>query len=546
MSLTYTSNLKLALPATGTEAGTWGEAINSQITTLLDQAVAGTASLSWTNGAADYTLPNGNGSAVNEARYMALLIPSTLTLTAARNLIVPSSSKTYIVVNNSTGGFAVTVKTSAGTGVAVASGAFRLLYCNGVDVADVVGTISLTTGVTGTLPVANGGTGVTTSTGSGANVLATSPTLVTPTLGTPASATLTNATGLPLTTGVTGTLPVANGGTGITAAGTAGNLLTSTGTSWAASPPPSAGLRNRIINGAMTIAQRGTSFAAIANAAYSLDRYKTEYVTSAVTTVSQQADVPSSNEFQNSLRVAVTTADASIAAGDVYVITQAIEGYNVRDLIGRTFTLSFWVRSSKTGVHCVALANGISDRSYVVQYTINAANTWESKTVTVSGGLITAGTWDWTNGLGLKVRFALAVGATFQTTANAWQTGNFSATSAQVNCLDTIGNIFAITGVQLEPGSVATTFEQRPIGMELALCQRYYETGFAEQLNNTGASTTVGFTTFYKVTKRDVPSTISLTLGVVVNSVGASFSSSQAAIASNTYYQFNWASTAEI
>lgn len=236
-----------------------------------------------------------------------------------------------------------------------------------------------------------------------------------------------------------------------------------------------AGLRNRIMNGKMDIAQRGTSFAAIADNAYSLDRYKTEYTTSAVTTVSQQADVPSSNEFQNSLRVAVTTADASIAAGDLYVTTQIIEGYNVRDLIGRTFTLSFWVRSSKTGTHCVAFANDGSNRSYIAEYTISAANTWEFKTVTVSGGLITAGTWDWTSGRGLKVRFALAAGSTYQSTANAWQTGNFFATSNQVNCLDTIGNIFAITGVQLEPGGVATTFEQRPYGMELALCQRYYE-----------------------------------------------------------------------
>jgi hypothetical protein len=385
MAVTYTSNLKLGLPTTGTEPGAWGNVVNDQITTLVDQSISGTVSLtSMTN--ADYTLTNGNGNAANEARYMAILVPSSLTLTAARNIIVPSTSKMYIVKNATTGGFSVTVKTSGGTGIEVPNGNTMLLYCDGFNVVVAFDTINVNS---------------------------------------------------------------QNGG-------------------------QLAGLRNRIINGSMTIAQRGTSFAAIANAEYSLDRYKTEYVTSAVTTVSQQADVPSSNEFQNSLRVAVTTADASIAAGDVYLITQVIEGYNVRDLIGRTFTLSFWVRSSKTGVHCVALVNDSSDRSYVVQYTINAANTWESKTVTVSGGLITAGTWNWTNGLGLKVRFALAVGATFQTTANAWQTGNFSATSAQVNCLDTIGNIFAITGVQLEPGSVATTFEQRPIGMELALCQRYY------------------------------------------------------------------------
>lgn len=235
-----------------------------------------------------------------------------------------------------------------------------------------------------------------------------------------------------------------------------------------------AGLRNKIINGKMEIAQRGTSFAAIASGAYSLDRWTYSNASSAVATVSQQADVPSSNEFQSSLRYTVTTTDTSIAASDATFIAQNIEGYNARDLIGRTFTVSFWVRSSNTGVHCVALRNSAADRSYITEYTVNAANTWEKKTATVNGGLITAGTWDWTNGIGLRAVFVLATGSNFQTTANAWQAGNFLATSSQVNCLDTIGNIFAITGVQLEVGSVATPFEHRPYGMELALAQRYY------------------------------------------------------------------------
>jgi len=236
-----------------------------------------------------------------------------------------------------------------------------------------------------------------------------------------------------------------------------------------------AGMRNKIINGKMEIAQRGASFAAIANGDYSLDRWVFEKSTTAVITASQQADIPSGNEFQSSLRLAVTTADTSISSTDYCLISQRVEGYNVRDLIGRTFTLSFCVRSSKTGVHCVAMRNSGTDRSYVAEYTVNAANTWETKTITVPGGLITAGTWNWTNGAGLFVSFVLAAGTTFQTTAGSWQTGNFIATANQVNCLDTVGNIFAITGVQLEVGSVATPFEHRPIGAELALCQRYYE-----------------------------------------------------------------------
>jgi len=265
---------------------------------------------------------------------------------------------------------------------------------------------------------------------------------------------------------------------------------------------------NKIINGAMDIAQRGTSFATASTGAYSLDRFQWVQSGVGVVTISQQTDSPSNNEFQNSLRITVTpTADTTIAAGDIYNIQQQIEGFNSRDLIGRTFTLSFWVRSAKTGTHCVAFVNngtGSPDRSYILEYTVSVANTWEYKTVTVSGGLITAGTWNWTNGSGVTVCFALAAGSTFQTTAGAWQTGNFRSTSNQVNCLDTVGNIFAITGVQLEAGSAASPFEHRPYGTELALCQRYYEKYLV----------TVGTTTIYpatpawlawKVTKRASP-----------------------------------------
>lgn len=232
---------------------------------------------------------------------------------------------------------------------------------------------------------------------------------------------------------------------------------------------------NRIINGDMTIAQRGTSFVAATNGTFGVDRFRLEVNSDAVLTVSQQSDTPANSGFQYSLRYAVTTADTSIASGQLVGASHRIEGYNVRDLVGCTFTLSFWVRSSKTGVHCVSFRNSGNDRTYVAEYTVAAANTWEQKFVTVVGGLITAGTWNFTDGLGLAVDWALATGSSLQTSAGAWQTGNFRATSNQVNCLDTVGNIFAITGVQLEAGTVASPFERRPYGTELALCQRYYQ-----------------------------------------------------------------------
>lgn len=269
--------------------------------------------------------------------------------------------------------------------------------------------------------------------------------------------------------------------------------------------------KNKVINGAMEIAQRGTSFAAAASGTFPVDRFSYQFAaTTAVVMASQQADAPSSNEFRTSLRIAVTTADAAIAAGDVALVEQRIEGYNARDLIGRTFTLGFWVRSSKTGTHCVAFRNSSGDRSYVATYTVNAANTWEYKYITVPNGLITAGTWDWTNGSGLLVSWILAAGSTFQTGSPlSWQPTNVVATAGQVNCLDTIGNIFAITGVQLESGTAPTPFARGNFQRELAACQRYYEIG---SFGFNGAYQAAGsgcvFTQPYKVTKRVTPTSL--------------------------------------
>lgn len=237
------------------------------------------------------------------------------------------------------------------------------------------------------------------------------------------------------------------------------------------------GFRNKIRNGRMDIAQRGTTFAAITNGAYCLDCWGFANTSAAILTASQQASGPN-YEFPTALRLAVTTADAAIAAGDQATVGTVIEGFNVRDLIGKDFILGFWVKSPKAGKHCVAFRNSGTDRSFVAEYTVNTANTAEIKVVAVPGGLPTAGAWDWASGAGLRVSWALAAGATYQTTADAWQAGNFVATANQVNCLDGVGNAFEITGVQLEPGLIATPFEHRFIDAELALCQRFFEKSY--------------------------------------------------------------------
>ena len=238
--------------------------------------------------------------------------------------------------------------------------------------------------------------------------------------------------------------------------------------------------RNKIINGDMRIDQRNAGSAVTINASaatYSVDRWSGFGMASAgVFTLNRSTTAPAG--FTNSLAATCTTADGTIAAGDRYFIDHRIEGFNIADFdfgtaSANTVTLSFWVQSSLTGTYCIGFINDGGARSYVAEYTINAADTWEYKTITLTGD--TSGTWLSDNGIGVTIRFTLATGTTYQTTANAWSAGNFNATSNQVNWMSSSSSrTFRITGVQLEVGTVATPFEHRSYGDELARCQRYY------------------------------------------------------------------------
>jgi hypothetical protein len=202
MTTQYSPLLKLALPVTGELSGTWGDVVNDNITSMVEQAIAGLATINtWT--ANSHTLTTANGTTA-ESRCAALVAADGTggtALTAAGEIICPALSKLYVFKNGSS--YAITFKTSSGTGVAVPAGQTAFLLCDGTNVVTALNYApTLTLG--SALPVSSGGTGVTTATGTGSVVLSNSPTLVTPALGTPASATLTNATGLPVATGISG------------------------------------------------------------------------------------------------------------------------------------------------------------------------------------------------------------------------------------------------------------------------------------------------------------------------------------------------------
>jgi hypothetical protein len=241
----------------------------------------------------------------------------------------------------------------------------------------------------------------------------------------------------------------------------------------------SMGFKNRIINGAMVIDQRnaGASVTPVNNQ-YTLDRYYGTLTQASKYTVQQNAgSVTPPVGFTKYLGVTSSSA-YSVLTGDTFAIVQVIEGFNIADLAygtasAATVTLSFQVRSSLTGTFGGALVNGAQNRSYPFTYTISSANTWTQISVTIAGD--TTGTWTTDNTAGLLVRFGLGSGATYSGTAGAWAAGNFLQPTSTVSVVGTNGATFYITGVQLEKGSTATSFDYLDYGRSLIQCQRYFQ-----------------------------------------------------------------------
>jgi hypothetical protein len=258
----------------------------------------------------------------------------------------------------------------------------------------------------------------------------------------------------------------------------------------------SMGFRNRIINGDMRIDQRNAGAAVTTNGAYAVDRFLIQNNTDGAFSAQQDSSAPTG--FINSTKFTTTTADGTLTTDQRLIVRQMIEGTNVSDLAfgtasAKTVTLSFWVRSSLTGAFGGSLSNSANDRSYPFTYTISVADTWEPKSVTIPGD--TTGTWLTTTGVGIRVCFSLGSGPDRSGTAGSWSASQLTSATGATSVIGTLNATFYITGVQLEVGSVATPFERRPYGTELALCQRYYYRMVADNsFSQFGLSTSRGST----------------------------------------------------
>jgi len=301
------------------------------------------------------------------------------------------------------------------------------------------------------------------------------------------------------------------------------------------------------------------------NAYVALDRFKSRNVHDGAYTLSQSTTSP--DGFANSLKVDVTTADTSLASNVRATIEHFIEAQDLQDLgygtsSAKTITVSFYVKSNKTGNYGFAIEQ--ADNSYKqvsLQYTINSADTWERKTFTIAGD--TSGVINNDNGSGLELYWWLAAGSTYtsgstRTTYTAYANADFGAGQA-INLFDSTSNEFYLTGIQLEvnSSSVATDFEHRSFGQELALCQRYYEEGMVSQQGYVNSAQDIAVPAKYTTTKR-AAATVTFTdhtsgnvvsvsnITIHANRVDGAFAHTDSSGAGNYYFYYIYKASAEL
>ena len=276
--------------------------------------------------------------------------------------------------------------------------------------------------------------------------------------------------------------------------------------------------RNLIINGAMTVSQRGTGALSVSNSGknYQVDMFRCRAQGGGVFSIQQVVDAPSGTGLYNSSKLTVTTADTNIATTDYYEFIQYIEGWNFLPTEyggsgARTCTLSFYVKCNATGVFTGAVGNQNNNRGFAFTYGISQSNTWERKTITIPGD--TTGSWERSDGVGLKVIFSLGIGSQFATSnVSTWESREtMGAVAGNYNLMVSTSNYIYFTGIQFELGEQATPFEHRGRQEEITRCQRYYATGRTELCFN-GVSGRYGWRTLGQFNMRATP-TVTATFG---------------------------------
>ncbi len=251
------------------------------------------------------------------------------------------------------------------------------------------------------------------------------------------------------------------------------------------------GRKNVLFNGNFTTWSAGTSWGATVSGTKTADMMTYGESGSVIVSNARSTIVPNSNAPW-SYYISTTTAQASFIGVNHSYVYAVIEGYDFVPFIGKTATLSFWVRGSVTGIYSVSFRNTGSDRTYMATYTIDQADTWEKKSITLKFDY-SGGTWDYINGVGLRIGFCQACGTTYATSSvNQWLSVNYLAATGQVNGCATIGNTIRFSQMQLELGSVATSFEQLDIALVQENAERYYQIVTPNYLNSTSVATGTG------------------------------------------------------
>jgi hypothetical protein len=482
---TYVNNLRLEEMTTGEKAGTWGNITNTNLQ-LVGQALGyGTRAIA--NASTDNITIADGASDADRSMYLKLTGGGQ----ACTVTLLPNTSSKMWIMENATS-YTLTFTQGSGANVAIPAGQTKMIFADGLGAGAVVyelGTIAVggvqSNGAV-TVGVDDTGHDVTffgATTGKKLFWDESADTLnVAGTTALDGSLSVTgvtsNADGSAAAPSITNTGDT-NTGIFFPAADTVGVAVGGTEVWRYGSNPTTA--KNLIINGAMTVAQRGTSQSLGATNVFTCDRWRWDQSSGTTGTMEQSTTVPSGSGFANSLRFNPSNAQTPGAA-EYNIVGQRIEAQNLQHLLygnaaAKTVALQFWVYSPKTGTHTFGVFQNDKSggRNYVGTYTVASADTWELITTTIPGD--TSGQIDNDNGNGFAIVWNIGSGANYETsTANAWEASaspKYSVSGAAY-VTDDAAKDFYIAGVQLEVGSVATDFEHEDIGTTLAKCQRYY------------------------------------------------------------------------